>query len=281
MLVPTPRLGLRLRRTGLQALGLAFLAVLTGLIGLSIAFYNHAFTTTVPATLEITNIGDQLTPPADVKLRGILVGQVTAVHSAGSGASMTLALNPADLALIPSNVLARILPKTLFGQKFVDLVIPGTPSPVHLAANAVIPEDRSVAAVEAETVFNRLLPLLRQVNPAELNATLSAISTALAGQAQALGQNLVTADAYFARFNPHLATVDADISGLADLASNLANATPNLLTTLSNFSVNANTLVAKQDTLAQFLAATMGFANTATAVLTRNAADLITLAAVS
>ena len=65
-------------------------------------------------------------PPADVKLRGLIVGEVRSVSSDGATAHRRPGAAPrARSAQIPRNVSARLLPKTLFGEKFVDLVHPG------------------------------------------------------------------------------------------------------------------------------------------------------------
>ena len=258
--------------------GLGMIVVVAGLIALTIAIYNKSFTTTVNVTLQAQRIGHQLIVPADVKLRGIIVGSVRGVRVDGEHADLSLAIDPADAKLIPVNVSAMILPKTLFGEKFVDLVLPANPSSQTLRSGDVIPEDRTQNAVELETVFNDLLPLLRTLNPVQLNLALTNFADALQGNGAALGENLVRADAYFRAFNPHLKTFEADISGLADLATSYGNAAPNLLATLRNFSFNAQTVVAKQDTLAAFLQGTAGFADTATAVFTQNANNLIALA---
>ena len=43
------------------------------------------------------------------------------------GAELTLGIYPDQLDTIPGNVTASIVPKTLFGEKYVSLVIPESP----------------------------------------------------------------------------------------------------------------------------------------------------------
>jgi phospholipid/cholesterol/gamma-HCH transport system substrate-binding protein len=180
--------------------------------------------------------------------------------------------------LIPHNVLARILPKTLFGEKYVDLVAPpGGPSG-SLTKNQTIPQDNSKTAVELQTVFAELIPVLKAANPADLSIALSNTAHALQGRGNELGQNLTMINQYFAVLNQDLPNIQHDIGSLASLASNYADAAPDLLNILRNFSVTASTFTEKQDTFAQFLAGTAGFANTGTAVLTKNGPGLIQLA---
>ena len=63
--------------------------------------YNKAFTDVVDVTLQADRIGNQLSPPADVKLRGLVVGTVREVSSTGDGATIELALDPDKVGLIP------------------------------------------------------------------------------------------------------------------------------------------------------------------------------------
>jgi len=269
------------RTARMRMLGVVFVGICAGLLTLSVLVYTKTFTSTVDVTLRAEEIGNQLVVPADVKLRGIVVGEVRAVHSDGRKATLDLALHPGDVRLIPPDVRARILPKTLFGEKFVDLVPPPHPAPGHIAAGDVITQDRSSTAIELERVFDDLLPLLRTLKPAQINETLSAIADALQDRGEQLGANIELADGYLAKLNPHLPTLDADISGLADLAANLDRAAPDLLALAGNASVTSRTLATERQTLAQLIRSAQGFSTTTTRFLQRNANRLITLASVS
>src|ERR1700759_5133736 len=101
--------------------GLALLTVVAALIALTILIYNKALPWQSSDTvyLSAARIGDELTIPADVKLNGVLVGRVSNVSSNGRHATLTMQISPSEMQNIPSNVKARILPKTLFGDKFV------------------------------------------------------------------------------------------------------------------------------------------------------------------
>ncbi len=263
--------------------GVAFLAVVALLLGLTIAIYNKAlpWQSADTVTLDVSRIGNELGIPADVKLDGVLVGRVSKAQTTGPNTSLTLKINKAQIHSIPSNVVARILPKTLFGEKEVELVTPPNPSSTPLKPGAVIPQDRSKTAIELQTVFQQLVPVLKALNPAELSTTLSNVSMALQGRGEELGENLVLIDRYLAVLNTDLPNIKHDIGGLADLASNYADAAPDLLSILRNFSVTAHTFTVKKDTYAQFLLGTAGFAQTATKVLQTNGNRLIKLAQLS
>ena len=169
-------------RAGNCAAGVAFVLALALLVGLSVATFQKVFTSVVKVTLMAERIGNQLQSDSDVKIRGLIVGEVRSITSTGKGARIELALQPDQVAGIPVNVSARILPKTLFGERFVDLVIPASPSPKPIAEGDTIGQDHSSVAIELEQVFDNLLPLLRTVKPEKLAATLNALATALDGQ---------------------------------------------------------------------------------------------------
>src|SRR4051794_40051812 len=124
----------RMARYRVRLYGLVFLAVLAGLVSLSVAAYQHVFTKVTMVTLDTDHTGAQLLPQSDVKLRGIVVGEVRSISTynvpAAAGqqpetrARVKLALDPGRAKLIPAGVTALLLPKTLFGERYVALQVP-------------------------------------------------------------------------------------------------------------------------------------------------------------
>ncbi|MDP9182217.1 MAG: MCE family protein [Actinomycetota bacterium] len=273
---PTPVVGAALVRRRIA--GIAFLGVITLLVGLSVAMYQKAFTPVVKVTLQADRAGNQLSAQADVKLRGIVVGSVRDVHADAKGATIDLALDPDKVDIIPENVSAQLLPKTLFGEKYVSLVLPVSPAADHVRAGDVIPQDRSTTALETERVLNDLLPLLKTLRPQDLSTTLTALSTALRGRGDRLGATFSSAGTYFTKLNPSLPQLGSDMQGLADFADNLAAATPDLLTAIDNLSFSSRSVVDQRDELDAFLTSTTGFAATARSIVAENESKLIALA---
>ncbi|WP_443071564.1 MCE family protein [Streptomyces sp. WMMC940] len=261
--------------------GIVFIAVLGLLLSLSVAVYRKAFTPVVRVTLETGTLGNQLEPQADVKLRGLLVGEVRGVRADGEKASLDLALNPEHVPRIPSDVRARLLPKTLFGEKYVDLVPPGGTRARAIRAGDVITQDRTAVGIEVQQLMNDLLPLLRTVRPAELNATLTAFSTALEGRGDRIGANLARVEDYLRRLNPHMPSLQEDISRFADVAEVYGDAAPDLMRILRNTLTTSRTVVEKREQLAALFTSTTGAANTANGFLDDNGERLITLGRVS
>jgi phospholipid/cholesterol/gamma-HCH transport system substrate-binding protein len=268
------------RATGRRLLGVAFLLVLALLVGLSVASYRKTFVRVVAVTLEADHVGSQLAPAADVKLRGIVVGEVRSVRSTGTGARVGLALDPDAVALIPANVSARLLPKTLFGERYVALVPPPQPGP-PITAGEVIGQDRSSTAIELERVLADVLPLLRTLQPAKLAGTLTALATALRGRGDVAGRTLVDLGTYLGRLNPELPTVAADLRALADTAEVYRAVAPDLLGVLSDLTVTSRTIVDRQAQLAALLRTTTTAADQTRGLLAEDGDRLIRLAAVS
>ncbi|MFF3565434.1 MCE family protein [Streptomyces sp. NPDC002574] len=265
----------------LRLYGLVFLAVLVLLLSLAVAAYRQVFTPVVRITLQADTIGNQLEPAADVKLRGLIVGQVRDVRADGTKATLGIALKPEHVADIPANVEARLLPKTLFGEKYVDLVVPRGPATRHIRAGDVITQDRTRAGIEVQQLMNDLLPLLRTVRPAELNATLSAFADALEGRGDRIGGNLTRVQRYLHALNPHMPQIKEDIARFADVTEVYGDAAPDLLRVLRNTITTSRTLVERRDTFAALLTGTTAFARTGQDVLSDNADRIITLNRVS
>jgi virulence factor Mce-like protein len=261
--------------------GVAFLLVLTLLGWLAVALYNKAFTKTVDVSLNTDRIGNQLSVHADVKVRGVVVGEVRKVTADGARAVLSLALKPDQAGSIPRNVKAQLLPKTLFGEKEVDLIDPAEPASDHIRDGDTISQDDSATARETETALNDLLPLLRALKPQDLSATLNALATAIRGRGDKLGASAAKQAAYFRALNPSLPTLQQDMQGLTDLTNNYADAAPAVLRTLDNLSFSSRSLVDQRTQLDAFLRSTSDFASTAHAITAQNEQRFIDLAGFS
>jgi phospholipid/cholesterol/gamma-HCH transport system substrate-binding protein len=261
--------------------GLAFVLVLVTMVGLAVGKYAGAFEDGVPVTLRVDRVGNQLTERADVKVRGLNVGKVQTVSADASGATVELSLQPEMLDQIPANVSARLIPKTLFGEKYVSLVLPDGPTGAPLAAGDVIGQDRSETARELERVLDGLLPLLQAVEPQDLATTLGSLSQALAGRGENLGETLVRFQELTGGLQPAIPDLQEDITQLADFAGNLDAAAPDLLDALEDFTVTSRTVVEQRRELNDLFTGLTGASDDLRTFLAGNRENLIGLAASS
>ena len=197
----------RILRHGRQAptAGVLFLVIVVALISLSIAIYNKAFTDdrrrhaarpTTPATSCI--------PDSDVKERGIIVGSVKSVTSRATGAVVTLALDPGRVKHIPNERLGAD-PAEDAVRRAVRVADPARDEPRPARSRPATSSRRTGrrARWRPQKVLGDLLPLLTAVQPAELNATLTALATRCTAAARSWAQTLVNFDKYLKIMNPH------------------------------------------------------------------------------
>src|ERR1700761_7540254 len=164
---------------GIRALtGLVSIAVIVAIVAVAVGLFQGSFTDTIPVTVMSPRAG--------------------------------LVMNPAEMHLIPANVLVDLTSPTVFGAKFVELVPPAQPSAQSLRAGQVL--DSEHVTVEVNTVFKQLTAVLGTLDPAKLNETLGAVSQALSGRGEKIGQAFSDLDSFLAKFEPSLPALSHDIA---------------------------------------------------------------------
>lgn len=261
--------------------GIVFLTIMGLLVGLSIAVYQKVFTPVTMVTVKAERAGLQLAQFGDVRLHGVLVGQVRGIAQDGKEASIRIGLKPEAAKTIPENIDVEILPTTLFGQKYIALRDPANPSSKALSDGDVIPSSRVRTNVELQTILANLFPLLRSIRPADLSATLYALATALRGNGDKIGATIEKLDAYLTDFNVKLPTLQKDLVLLAKVSKTYAIAAPDLVRLLSNATTTARTVTAKESQLRGFFDDVTGLGKTSTRILTTNEQAIVREAALA
>lgn len=262
-------------------LGIVFIGLIALGVWLVNAVFTQAFTSFDKVQLHADSVGLQLPNRADVKVRGVLVGEVLdrVPHAPGKGVELVLGIDPDKIGEIPQNVTASILPKTLFGEKYVALDIPAQPEATPLSAGDVITQTK--LPIEVQKVLSDLYPLLRTVQPAELNYTLNAIADALEGRGEKLGESITTLDDYLTRLNPQLPALLQDLRLLSTVSGTYADVAPQIAETLRNTVRTGNTLLTKQQKLHAFLRDVGSFSDTTREFLDANGHNIIRLGQVA
>jgi phospholipid/cholesterol/gamma-HCH transport system substrate-binding protein len=255
--------------------GMAFLVLLLLFAWLTYGIFSKSFVSYDDVTLRTSKIGLQLPSRADVKIRGVRVGEVLEATTRGGKVDLTLGLYPSQRHIIPENVTARILPKTLFGEKYVALQVPASPSSRSIRSGDVIRESR--VAIEVERVLSDLYPLLRTVQPAQLNYTLTALADALEGRGEKLGNGLVVLDDYLKRMNPKIPLLVEDLGKLATVSDTYAGVAPELATVLRNSVKTGTTFVEKEAKVQALFSDVAGFSSTSRDFLEQNGSNIIRL----
>ncbi|RVW01121.1 MCE family protein [Rhodococcus xishaensis] len=266
----------KLRR---RVMGLAFFVVLALFIGGTVATYNKTFKPVVEVDLVTDTVGNSLPRNADVKVRGLIVGEVRDASTENGEVTSVMAIDPDKVGLIPSNATARLLPKTLYGERYVDIVIPDDPSPNPIQAGGTIHQDKSGNAIELGQLFDDLLPLLQAIPPESLASTLGALSQALDGRGEQLGVTLDQLDTIFAGVNTRMPDVEAGLQSFATFTQTYSDAAPQLIDALDDLRTTNATIVEERSSLDALMASVTSTGASTTDLLTTNRDSLISIAA--
>lgn len=256
--------------------GVAFAVAIALLIWLCVAIYQKQFQTVTWVDVKADQAGLQLPRFGDVRMHGVIVGQIRKISQDGKQADIRLGLDPEQAKAIPANVTVQIRPTTLFGQKYVQFVDPKGAPTGSLTDGAVIPADRVQTTVELETILAHLFPLLEAVRPQDLNSTLSALATALSGNGERLGTTMVKLDAYLKTMNVHLPTLKRDLQDMASVAHTYSMTAPDLVATLKNATTTARTVSSQRQNLQSLLTSVTGVSDSSEQMLAENEAGIRT-----
>jgi phospholipid/cholesterol/gamma-HCH transport system substrate-binding protein len=255
---------------GIRALtGLVSVAVIAAIVAVAVGLFQGSFTETMPVTVLSPRAGLVMNPDAKVKMHGVQVGKVASIESRPDGqAVLRLAMYPSEMHLIPANVLVDLTSPTVFGAKFVELVAPAEPSAQSLHAGQVL--DSQHVTVEVNTVFQHLTSVLGTLDPAKLNETLGAISQALSGRGEKIGQAFSDLDSFLAKFDPSLPALSRDIALSVPVFHAYGDASADLVRTVDNSVKISKSIVDEQHNLDALLVSAIGLADIGSDVLGAN-----------
>lgn len=229
-------------------MGLGLLVVLLFFVWLTWAFFSQTFTSYDDVKLTTSKSGLALNKRADVKLRGMIVGVVREIHVENGRVVMTLGMDPKVIDRVPANVRAEIIPKTLFGEKYIDLIPTSGGAGGHLQAGDTISD--ATVPVEFEQFFNDIYPILTAVPPDKVAYTLTALANSLEGRGDELGQTLAESNDYLKKLNPENQQAIDDIIALGKVSDTYAGQMNNFGDLLRNSAKISDTVVDKKKDLA-------------------------------
>jgi len=237
------------------------------------ALFAGTFRSYVPVTLTSDRSGLVMETNAKVKMRGVEVGRVSQINAEKNAVSLKLQIDPDQVRYIPANVQAQIQATTAFGAKFVDLIYPKDPSPARLAAGAVL-HSKNVS-VEVNTVFENLVDLLKMVDPAKLNAVLTAVADSVRGQGERIGEATTDLNQVLLAVNPRTETIRQDWRAFKNFNDTYSAAAQNILTVLNAASTTSTTIVNESTALDNLLLNVIGFGKAGTNLLATSRDNLV------
>lgn len=229
-------------------------------------------------TAHVRNAGGSLRTGSDVKIAGVIVGRVSDIGRADDGGvDVTLSVPEGNLDKIPDNVVARILPATVFGTSFVDLVVYDRPSGESLAKGAVIPADQTQDTLELQQALDDIDRLVKALGPAELASAIGSAAQALDGRGARLGEIVDTLSAYLGRLNPRLPLLRDNVAKLATNLEIVDDIAPDLLDATEDALVTFDTIVTQQAAIRAIISGGTSLVRTSAAFLDENRAEAVRL----
>lgn len=236
---------------------------------------NNTFGTEPHVVAHVDTAGGALRPGADVKIDGVIVGRVHEIENAEEGGvDIDIMMTTDDMDRIPENVVARILPATVFGTTFVDLVVHGEPQG-QLRAGAAIAPDETQGTLELQQALDDIDRLVEAVGPAELASAIGSAAEALDGRGEQISRTITTVNNYLQRLNPRMPQVRSDFEKLAanmEIADQIA---PDLLDAADDALVFLDVLVDQEAQLTNLIAGATSLAITSRDFLQANKDELV------
>jgi phospholipid/cholesterol/gamma-HCH transport system substrate-binding protein len=163
---------------------------------------------TYTITADFNRAGLNIRAGDEVRVRGFPVGSVERIETDRRDFSARYVLRVDRDVRIARDSGARIVPKTLFGDKYVELD-PAPPGQEAMTGGAHIAQDRTKAVTEFQQVLDRFTPALQSVDPGALGGTISAFAEGI-GSGLDLGRTITGFGTTF----EELAGREADIAKL-------------------------------------------------------------------
>lgn len=131
-----------------------------------------------PVSAVFPDVGEGLIPNAEVDYRGVQVGKVASIGLTGDQALVGMVMEHGFQ--VPADAAATIRPKSLFGDAFVDLTLPRGRQGPYLGPGGRIASTGT--APELGDLISSSVPLLADLNPADLTTIIGQLSQAGQGE---------------------------------------------------------------------------------------------------
>ena len=272
------RLTTRVRNivSGLIALVLLSCAVIVG-VNYSFGYFDDVY----PLKASFANAGQGLQHGSDVKVRGVNVGKVQSVKLEDGRAVVTMEINHSTK--VPTSATATVRPKTLFGEKFVDIA-PGDgegKGPYYSTSGEMLDkcdktaqpqQSCAVGGFELEQVLGDAYPLLKKIDPGELFTVIDTLAQGGKGLGPAINRQIVNGQKVLDVMAAHDAETRQFLTDLATLSDQLGVRAEDLVSAANDLNVALPTLNSRSDELTTLLRQTSTLSNDVADLLLNNKA---------
>jgi virulence factor Mce-like protein len=218
-------------------------------------------------TVEFARAGLNVRPGDEVRVRGVPVGTIASIDIDEEAYTARYRLSVDPDAPIAADTSASLVPKTLFGDKYVELQsAPSTGE--RIADGAHISLDRTSAPSEVQEVLDRLQPVLDEVDPVTFANLISSTAEGLDGAGADIASLVDTVPAALATITANQQDLGRIFRAIPGVAGTLEARADQLVEVAEAFGTLAQTVDDNEDELAAFVADT--------AELSARAAELLT-----
>ncbi len=254
--------------SGLIALVLLFSAIIVGVEG---SF--GAFDDTYRVNAVFDSAGQGLQHGSDVKIRGVNVGKVDKIELQGLHALVSMDIDRGER--IPKTASMTVRPKTLFGEKFVD-VTPGAdetssnPGDFYPHSGTVTFTGATTGGFELEKVLDEVYPLFKDISPSDIMTVLNTLADAGQGLGPAINRQLANGQKIADVFAAHDADQRQFLADLDTVAAQLGMRSDDLVALAKSLNSALPTLNSRSDELNQLLVQTARLSNDVSDLLENN-----------
>ncbi|MFW0786913.1 MCE family protein [Gordonia sp. CPCC 206044] len=220
-----------------------------------------------------------ITSGSPVRYHGVKIGEIGGIDAGATSSRVDLDIDEGAIGTIPSNVMMRVLPRTFFGDIYVQLL----PDPTRPEAAGSLSDgdeirvDNGPDAINLYDIFTKLSDLLAEVQPDKMNIALAAVSRALGDNGDELG---VMIDDWWQASHELEGSLNRFIDAtprFRQVMESLKRATPDIVKTLGSVTSISRGIVEHRDGLAEFFASASGFLGVAGPFVARQRHNLITV----
>lgn len=183
----------------------------------------------------------------DVRLYGVAVGKVQAIHLDGADASVRFTTRTSTK--IYRNTRLAIRYQNMTGQRYVDIQQPDRPAGA-LAAGALISTAQTVPSFDITSLFNGLRPVLTTLSPGELNSFTESMIALIEGNGTGVGPALDAIGKLGSYVGDRQQVISVLMRNLGEISDKIGGKSAGLVTLLRNLAdvyeslqVNMNGLV--------------------------------------
>ena len=195
------------------------LLLFLGAVVLGAKIANGLFENPYQLNATFAAAGQGLTDNSDVKIHGVNIGKVKHVTLVDGRARVRLEIERDETVPVASKAVIR--PKTLFGEKFVDI----DPGPSEATGPFLGDEDEikdTLGGFELERVLTDLYPILKAIKPEQLATVIGTLAAGGEGEGPAVNRALENFEKVARVQAAHSADTQQFLDDLANLAEELA-----------------------------------------------------------